>query len=60
MFATGQGVCRTVKRFRVAWLEELAKAVEAEFQRSFEAHRAHVAVSPVRVSGLTTVAEGLL
>lgn len=55
----GPGLPRTVKRFGAAWLRELAMGIETEFQRRFEAHGARLAVSPLKVSGLTTVGEGV-
>jgi hypothetical protein len=55
----GPGLCRTVKRFGVGWLHDLAKRIEAEFQDRFEEHGARLAVSPTRISGLRTVGEGV-
>jgi hypothetical protein len=55
----GPGLCRTVKRFGAGWLRELVKVIEAEFQNRFQAHGASLRCSPVKVSGLKTVGEGV-
>lgn len=53
------GVCRTVKRFRVHWLEEVARRVEADIGDEFRPYGAQFVVRPIRVSHLKTVGEGL-
>ncbi len=40
-------------------MRDLANVIESEFQDSFEAHGARLAVSPVRISGLRTIGEGV-
>jgi hypothetical protein len=53
------GVCRTVKRFSVHWLEELARRVEADLGDQFRPYGAQLVVRPIRVSHLKTVGEGV-
>jgi hypothetical protein len=56
---THTGVCRTVERFRSAWLADLARQTETEFQSAFADHGARLAVLPIQISHIGYVGEGI-
>jgi hypothetical protein len=53
------GVCRTTKRFRSAWLGDLATPVEHEYRDAFLEFGATLRVAPIRISHLREVGDGL-
>jgi hypothetical protein len=54
------GACRHVKRFRSRELARVAATIEAELGGAFKPYGAELQVTPVRISHLTSVGEGVV